>query len=380
MFDLHDEKHKESCFTEDIYLFRTLSLNGMDMAEYQHQNKVMTYITRVVKILLYISALHLTILNLGGLYIYFDVVQFAFIFLLSLTFLLWYVSFSRRKKIYKLFCKIYENRYLWRIPMNNKSKLLIKALLVIDYLLLFLYPVVDLTLIHFYKYEGNLFWTFIYRMKNKNIENVLILYGCFCAFLFFVHIPVLITLTFCTMMYRCAELLKQIKRKLHLLLKKNNLNCVTHYAMSYFYILEMLRELKSVISVPLLILLLTNFLGVFIALSSMMIIKNLEIYSKFEITVSCVAGTCKLVALSLCASLIPQYMTEIRFIAEKLVDRYAKQPVKKFDDIFYLKRIERKESIYMTACDVVDYDKNLILSVFGALFTYGLLIINFEKR
>lgn len=378
MFYLQDEKIKESWnFTEDTFLFHVLWLNGMDIAEHQHQNKMLTYINRVVKILLYFSALHLTILNLGGLYVYCDVVQFAFIFLLSLTFLLWYVFFSRKKSFYNLFCKIYENRYLWRIPMNNKSKLLIKALLVINYLFLFLFPVIDLALINCYKYEGNLFWKFIYRMKNKNFENVLILYGYFCACLFFVHIPVLITVTVCTMMYRCAELLKQVKRKLDLLLKKNNL---THYATSYFYILEMLRELKSVISVPLLILLLTNFLGVFIALSSMMLIKNLETYSKFEITVSCVAGTCKLVALSLCASLIPQYMTEIRFIAEKLVERHAKQPIKKFEDIFYLKRIERKESIYMTACDVVDYDKNLILSVFGAMFTYGLLIINFEKR
>ncbi|GFU42631.1 DUF5641 domain-containing protein [Nephila pilipes] len=44
-----------------------------------------------------------------------------------------------------------------------------------------------------------------------------------------------------------------------------------------------------------------------------------------------------------------------------------------------LRRIEKSDVIYLSACGMVNFQKSLLLSAFGAFFTYGLLIEKDER-
>ncbi|GFR16733.1 hypothetical protein TNCT_493101 [Trichonephila clavata] len=74
------------------------------------------------------------------------------------------------------------------------------------------------------------------------------------------------------------------------------------------------------------------------------------------------------------SSKIPENMSKIKAAIEVMLDekRFHNSGEKKAQ--FFLKRIEKKSVIYLSVCGMVDLKKSFLLSAFGTLFTYGILI------
>ncbi|GFY72255.1 uncharacterized protein TNIN_333951 [Trichonephila inaurata madagascariensis] len=98
-----------------------------------------------------------------------------------------------------------------------------------------------------------------------------------------------------------------------------------------------------------------------------------------EICSNGIAGVAVIFSLTICCSKIPDYMLRTKMTARTLIDKYV---LNEFDDdktVPLLKRIVEKDAIYLSAGDIVYFKKSFLLSSFGTLFTYGLLIMNFKS-
>ncbi|GFY70656.1 uncharacterized protein TNIN_321061 [Trichonephila inaurata madagascariensis] len=89
-------------------------------------------------------------------------------------------------------------------------------------------------------------------------------------------------------------------------------------------------------------------------------------------------GIFVIVSLTICNSRIPEMMLKIKATTGSIIDKY------KFDKLTYkgtidvLERMEKKDVIFMSACGMVHFKRSFLLSAFGALFTYGILLVNLK--
>ncbi|GBO45833.1 hypothetical protein AVEN_41516-1 [Araneus ventricosus] len=151
----------------------------------------------------------------------------------------------------------------------------------------------------------------------------------------------------------------------------------TNIQKDYNIIEENVRLLKLILSTPLFVILLGSFFNLYVVLA----------YSRYEEVPSCMivelvvnafTGVGIISFLIICSSKIPENMLKIKETASLLIDKYQLNIMNKGKAICILDRIEKKNVIYLSACGMIDFKKSLLLTAFGSLFTYGLLILNLE--
>ena len=81
---------------------------------------------------------------------------------------------------------------------------------------------------------------------------------------------------------------------------------------------------------------------------------------------------------SICSSMIPEKILQIRKTAKYYITKYANGSFISRNAIFYLKRIEKEDVIYITACGMFKFTREYLLSVVGVTLTYDLLILSLK--
>ena len=79
---------------------------------------------------------------------------------------------------------------------------------------------------------------------------------------------------------------------------------------------------------------------------------------------------------TVCGSRISENMMEVKRTAREFLNDYTFRHYAAQQNIYYLKRIENEEVVYLSVCGLFCLTKGFLLSALGAIFTYGLLIIN----
>lgn len=197
----------------------------------------------------------------------------------------------------------------------------------------------------------------------------------------------LVTLTVCTIEYRCGEILRFYKKKLENLYGEEDLSNVLDFALFYFKIIKILKKLRETLSTLLFLLLLCNcmatFTGLYLIVSYSQLMENefeeWEFVLLIQVLFITISGACMIFAQAVFGSLIPENLREIRDTAANLIEIHGKELDSRSKIYFYLKRIERKDIVHLTACDMINVQRHLLLSCFGALLTYGLLLINMKN-
>ncbi|GFQ83055.1 uncharacterized protein TNCT_193671 [Trichonephila clavata] len=95
-----------------------------------------------------------------------------------------------------------------------------------------------------------------------------------------------------------------------------------------------------------------------------------------ELVTNAYPGLVIVVSITVCSSSIPEYLSKIKITVGSLLDNEMFRNINKGKDLTLFKRIERKKVIYMSAYDMVYFKKSFLLSAFGVLFSYGLLVVN----
>ncbi|GFY64003.1 uncharacterized protein TNIN_415101 [Trichonephila inaurata madagascariensis] len=149
------------------------------------------------------------------------------------------------------------------------------------------------------------------------------------------------------------------------------------FANGYNLIEEKTRLLRDVFSTPLFIILLRSFFNLYIALSTSLR-QEVPLYLMVDISSSMFTGVFVIISLTIGNSKIPEYMLEIKATIGSLIDKHKFGKLMDRKEIEVFERMEKKDVIYMSACGMVNFRRSFLLTSFGTLFTYGLLLVNLK--
>ncbi|GFY64002.1 uncharacterized protein TNIN_415091 [Trichonephila inaurata madagascariensis] len=107
--------------------------------------------------------------------------------------------------------------------------------------------------------------------------------------------------------------------------------------------------------------------------------EELTSFLTLEIISNGFTGVAVIFSLTICCSKIPDYILRTKMTARVLIDKCVLNEFDYGRTVPLLKRIAKKDVIYLSASDIVYFKKSFLLSALGTLFTYGLLIMNFKS-
>ncbi|GBO07305.1 hypothetical protein AVEN_220405-1 [Araneus ventricosus] len=144
---------------------------------------------------------------------------------------------------------------------------------------------------------------------------------------------------------------------------------------NYNIVEEKIRLLKRSLSLPLFIVLLNGFFALYTVLSFSLDNDFLP-YMMVEMGCNAFSGVFLLSSLTVFASGIPHYISEIKNTSALLIEERQLSEFNRDKEIRILERMEKKDLIYLSACGIVDFKKSFLLTAFGTFLTYGLLIMH----
>ncbi|GFT11322.1 uncharacterized protein TNCV_1144171 [Trichonephila clavipes] len=106
--------------------------------------------------------------------------------------------------------------------------------------------------------------------------------------------------------------------------------------------------------------------------------QNLSPYYLFDIGCSSFTGIVVIVSLTICNSRIEELMLKIKTTTESIIDKHKFDKLTGKGTIEVLERMEKKDIIFISACETVHFKKSFLLSAVGALITYGVLLVNLK--
>ncbi|GBN73456.1 hypothetical protein AVEN_103591-1 [Araneus ventricosus] len=219
------------------------------------------------------------------------------------------------------------------------------------------------------------FYSFGSKLLNQTHIKIVVFIGEYIYCASFLQFPCLIALSFCVLIHRYGLILRQFNVYLR------SMNIQTKYAdyidvlRNYNIIEEKIHLLKRSLSLPLFIVLLNGFFALYTVLSLSMY-NDFRPYIMIEMGCNAFSGVFLLSSLTIFASGIPHYISEIKNTAAFLIEEHQLSEFNRDKEIRILERIEKKDLIYLSACGLVDFKKSFLLTAFGTFLTYGLLIMH----
>ncbi|GFY62864.1 uncharacterized protein TNIN_278941 [Trichonephila inaurata madagascariensis] len=136
------------------------------------------------------------------------------------------------------------------------------------------------------------------------------------------------------------------------------------------------RLLKDSLSTSLFIMLANSFFNFYTCLSTAFLRTNPPHYV-LEAVCNAFTGIFTITTLTIFLSRIPETMMTIKTTLGSLIEEYQ-CCLNGGKEIYLLERMEKKDIIYLSACNIIDFKKTFLLSAFGTVFTYGLIIVNIK--
>ncbi|GIY87559.1 uncharacterized protein CDAR_224511 [Caerostris darwini] len=217
------------------------------------------------------------------------------------------------------------------------------------------------------------FWTFGYNIVEGKYKVLVNFIGGLMYYTVYMEFPCFASLSVCVLVHHYELLLRNFHddlKKTSLSLKMLRCNKLLN---SYNSIVEILLLLKDTLSKPLLAALLNGFLNLYLVLSYILQ-EEVVFIMILELFIFALTGVLLLTSVILCCSGIPEYMMKIKSSLAAIIDRHQVSDATLGREIRLLERMEKKEIIYLSACDMVYFRKEFLLSAFGTVLTYGLLI------
>ncbi|GFQ95925.1 uncharacterized protein TNCT_374481 [Trichonephila clavata] len=226
----------------------------------------------------------------------------------------------------------------------------------------------------------DIFWTYGYKFKDiSSYFRVLCFFNVNMYASLQVIFPGLITCMYCTLCHRISKLLSCYKYKL-LKVVNGSLTMPSKLLVSqYFAILNIVDLLQKIFSEPIFLLILMNFLHMFSMLSYFISFfrHQFTVVVIGEVVVVIATTTLSTVVIVIFASKVTATNQSIKQMFQRYKESRVLASYKRDEEVFQI-AIER-ENVLLSACDVVFFRKSLILSMFGALLTYSLLIFQIIK-
>ncbi|GIY78645.1 uncharacterized protein CEXT_720041 [Caerostris extrusa] len=212
------------------------------------------------------------------------------------------------------------------------------------------------------------FWTFGYNIIEGKYKVLVNFIGGLMYYTVYMEFPCFASLSVCVLVHHYELLLRDFHddlKKRSLSLKISKFNKLLN---KYNNIVENLLLLRDTLSKPLLAALLNGFLNLYLVLS-FSLQEEVVFIMILELFILALTGVLLLTSLILCCSGIPEYMIKIKSTLAAIIDRHQVRDLTLGREIRLLERMEKKEIIYLSACDMVYFRKEFLLSAFGTFLT-----------
>ena len=360
---------------EDNFIWKILSVVGISISGYclKPYEKYLSYVIVTVCsfFLVYwiFVGLHLfltgSITNVGFIVLIFMPIELS---------LFWYFLYVRKGSISLSTQQVYDYRNSYRryTSQSHSLKLFVFALFLLPGALSLLRSVLDADEIKL--------WTFGYKVHNKIAVVMFTFYFTFMYY-FCNTIVILVTLSLSIIFYRCREILIEYNNLLNIYLRQKRIRENIAFLKKFFNLIKILQNLDQALSFISFILIFYGLEMIFVVFMNLLVFKA-EVHQIVYITdatFNFVNGFFIIIIYTLSSSFIPEKITEIRKTAKDFIIEYNDRPLNFRNTIFYLKRIEKEDIVYIRAFGMFSISRQLILSAVGVTVTYGLLIINFNN-
>ncbi|GBN73453.1 hypothetical protein AVEN_103588-1 [Araneus ventricosus] len=192
------------------------------------------------------------------------------------------------------------------------------------------------------------------KPQDKTHIKILVFIGEYIYCTAFLQFPCLIALSFGVLIHRYGLILRQFNvylRSMNMQVKYANYNDLLR---NYNIIEERIRLLKRSLSLPLFIVLLNGFFALYTVLS-FSLGNDFRPYMVVEMGCNAFSGVFLLTSLTVFASGIPHFISEIKNTAAFLIEERQLSELNIDKEIRILERIQKKELIYLSECGIVDF-------------------------
>ncbi|GFY63316.1 uncharacterized protein TNIN_471301 [Trichonephila inaurata madagascariensis] len=223
-------------------------------------------------------------------------------------------------------------------------------------------------------------WAYGYELKDFSV---------FFKILLFVNVnmyeslqiifPGILTCTYCTICYRLSKFLVRHNKKILNISQNPRFISSAHLVKEYFAILDTVDLVQKIFSEPIFLLVMMHFVHMF-SMMAYYLSFTADQFSVVIITESIIVSSTtalSTIIIIIYASKIAIKMKIVQNTYRRCKENCILNSQYKYDIIIQL-AIDR-ELQELSACDVVFFQKSLILSLAGALLTYGLLIFQIVK-
>lgn len=291
--------------------------------------------------------------------------------------IMWYFAYFRKKEISNVVLQIYHQRGLKNVSNETKYCIIISITVILFVVPCFICILGQIMLD--YKTAELTYWACGYELSSEVWSRVFIFCGQFAYVGFGSGFPIYLMLCISLLFYRCSEVLHSYNTLLKIELHtraRDRMKCLA----DFFHIVKLLQKLNKAFKHLTFFIILYNLDGIFFIL----VIVSLQEVFKFYITYTIFVayyGICNIVVImcfTICCSMIPEKLLEIKATVTDYIDSCSNTDLISKRNMFYLKRIESKEVVYISVCGMFHVTRNFILSALGLILTYGLLIINMK--
>ncbi|GFR07646.1 uncharacterized protein TNCT_554981 [Trichonephila clavata] len=300
----------------------------------------------------------------------------AYIFVDILIFTVWYSMYSQKKNLLILIQFIKSHSDVLKIKRYGLNARVMDAVIFV----IFTFPVLLAGTYAYFDYRENKmnrFWTFGHTTQDSKHRILLDFVFLYIYFTVYLEYPCLIAFSLFLLIYNYGKFLLRISENIKITSPITTTEQYVKILSDYNSVEKKIHLLKGTLSIPLLLILSVCFCSQYTALSFG--VHGRPSLQHILVTCSNVCtGIVIIFSLALISDTIPEYMLEIKTTAGFLIDNCNYHSLNELEKIMLLKKFKKKETIYLTAGGVVYLKKSFILSAFGAIFTYGLLVLNLK--
>ncbi|GFX37158.1 uncharacterized protein TNCV_199091 [Trichonephila clavipes] len=144
---------------------------------------------------------------------------------------------------------------------------------------------------------------------------------------------------------------------------------------------KMAHKLQNATSVTACLILCSQILAMFVILTTYILLDS----EQWSIPLVCesIPGISTvpltIIGIILCGSRIPSQVEHCNIYLLSLHDQLTSEPKVDRESLILVKAMLNKRFPYMSACSLAKFTPKLIVSIFGSLLTYGLLIVNIKE-
>ncbi|GFQ83051.1 uncharacterized protein TNCT_193651 [Trichonephila clavata] len=213
-------------------------------------------------------------------------------------------------------------------------------------------------------------------VKDKNYARLILFIVNYTHSTLYMHYPCVFVLSICVLVHRYGMVLLEFNNDLSKIDFDKIPQLYTEIANAFNSIDRKIRLLKDTLSTPLFMILSSAFFNFYTSLSNYY---QPEVPPQFILEAVCNAfsGVVIITSLTVCLSRLPENMVKIKATIGSLIEN-CPWKMNRGKEIYFLERLEKRDVIYFSACDIVYFEKSFLLTAFGAVFTYGLIIVNLK--